>query len=552
MRLAPVFLAPLAFAALCVLVLFTGLDRPGFTDWREARDARVARELIERREVLTPLYAREPLFEKPVLAYAPEVAAALLSPGEPGPPLASRLWRAGVAAALALLVLSVGAGHFGARAGLVAAIVMLTSLALPHAVRTDGTVLLGTFLGWVGAAGFADALFGRPSGRDLRLVVAWGALAAAFVCAGPMSALWPVGGLALYAALARHPGGMRAARPLAGLVLVLGVALPWYGAMLERHGLAFAARAPFFPYAAEARGSWLAGPLLALSFLVVGLFPWIALAPEALRHAATWWRRGHPRIPRDAAPLPGDPFERERREESAAHYFVACLVAACVPMALYPGPPLTAMLPALPAAALLCGRLLDHLDESPERLAASLTRATGMLALTGTVAAVLLAVMAARVREVAPELRLVAAAVFATSWAPFLAAFIGRHRLGAALIALPVAVGAPLASLVLLPAFEDVLNARAVAVAMDAAAPARAPLVLDEPPPPSLRLYARRNLVVVRSLTEPLGDVRGPDSLVYAAFRPAHEAAVTRAMPGPLEFVLRTPKLVLVRIHPAR
>jgi 4-amino-4-deoxy-L-arabinose transferase-like glycosyltransferase len=545
-------LAPLLLVLSCAAVLFTGLDRIGFTDWREARDARVARELIARREVLTPLLGQDPLFEKPVLAYAPEAAAALLSPGEPGSPLRSRLWRAAIAVALALLTFSIGAEHFGARAGWTAATVLVTSFALPHAARTDGTQLLGTLLGWVGAAGFADALFGRARGRDLRLVVAWGALAAAFVVAGPLPALWPLGALALYTGLARHPGGTRAARPLAGLVLVAGAALPWYGAMIERHGLAFAVRAPFFPYAAETPGPWLMGGLMALSFLVVGMFPWTTLAPEALRHAAAGWRRGHRPLAAGAAPLPGDPLARERREESAAHYFVACLIVACVPMALYPGPPLTAMLPALPAAALLCGRLLDHLDEAPQRLAGAVRRATAMLALAGTVAGVLFVVLATRVLEAAPPLRLLGAAVFATSWLPFLASFMGRHRLAAALLALPVAVGAPLASTTLLPAIEDVLNTRAVAEALDIAAPATAPLVLDEPPRPSLRLYARHDLVVVPGLDGPLDAWRAPDSLVYAAFRPARERSVMRAAGAAIEIVLRTPTLVLARIPSAR
>ena len=61
--------APLVLAALCVATLFLGLDRVGFLDWREARDAEVAREMVRRKEGLTPLYAREAWFEKPVLMY---------------------------------------------------------------------------------------------------------------------------------------------------------------------------------------------------------------------------------------------------------------------------------------------------------------------------------------------------------------------------------------------------------------------------------------------------------------------------------------------------
>ena len=41
--------APVLLATLCVAVLFTGLDRVGWLDTREARDAQVAREMLRRR-----------------------------------------------------------------------------------------------------------------------------------------------------------------------------------------------------------------------------------------------------------------------------------------------------------------------------------------------------------------------------------------------------------------------------------------------------------------------------------------------------------------------
>src|SRR5262245_53588798 len=106
--------APLWLAAVCAAVLCIGLDRPGFVDQREARDADVARELLRRRELMTPRYAAEPHFEKPYLSYLPDVAAVFVARGEP---VGSRAIRAALALALVLLTASVGAQHFGARAG---------------------------------------------------------------------------------------------------------------------------------------------------------------------------------------------------------------------------------------------------------------------------------------------------------------------------------------------------------------------------------------------------------------------------------------------------
>jgi 4-amino-4-deoxy-L-arabinose transferase-like glycosyltransferase len=555
------FAAP-ALAIVCGFVFFTGLGGVGYLDWREARDVQVAREMLNGREVLTPLLGRAPHFEKPAPAYAPEALVQLFASdflersADPASnsTIPSRAVRAAFAVVLLLVTGSIGARLFGARAGVFSAMVLSTTLVLPLAAKVDGTQLLGTALAWVGAAGLADTAFGRRAGRDLRLVVVYGAMAGALMVAGPLSALWPLLGLWLYHRLARSPEGWRQARAGAGLVVLVGVALPWYGAMAERHGAAFLSHAPFFPYAAETRAAWWTGLVLTPSFVVVGFFPWSALLPAALSHAASWWRRALRRsVLRRRADDSGasqDPIEREVREEGAAHFFIACLFAALAPVLFYPAPPLTAALPAMPAAALLCGRFLDHLFEDPERLRRPLRHATLMLALVGSVGAVLLTVVGPRIREATPEFRLLGTVVFITSWLPFLADFMGRRRTAALALALPVTLGAPAVSMNLLPAMEDWLNTRAVAEALDHAAPERATLVLTEPPRPSLRVFTPRNLVVESDVHGAVERFRAVDGLTYVGFRPATETRVTRETTGPLEIVLRTPTLVLARVHP--
>jgi len=380
-------LLPLLFAAVCFVTLFVGLDRVGVLDEREARDAEVARELLERGEILTPSYGRQALYEKPLPAYALE---ALAYRDGTGSPVHSRRIRAALAVLLVLVTGMAGARHFGPRAGLLAAGVLATSVLLPVAARSDGTQVLGSLLAWIGCEGLADVVFGRARGRDLRLVVTWGALAAALLCAGPLTALWPLGGLALYLVLARDREDWRRARPWSGLAILVGLALPWYGAMAERHGFEFLQQAPFFPYAVGTPMPWHAGLVFAAPFLVVGLFPWSALLPDAMLHAATWWRGRLPLLrvgPTGPEVPPPAAVERERREERAVHFFIACLLAALAPILFYPSRPLTAALPALPAAAILCGRLLDHLLEDPRRLAPALTRSALTLAAVGSVTA---------------------------------------------------------------------------------------------------------------------------------------------------------------------
>jgi 4-amino-4-deoxy-L-arabinose transferase-like glycosyltransferase len=542
--------APFVLAALCVLVLFLGLDRVGVLDEREARDAQVARELMRRHEVLTPLYGAQPLYEKPTPAYALEALADWRR--DPASPLRSRQVRAVLAVLLVLITGVAGARHFGPRAGVFTAGVLATSAVLPLTARADGTQLLGSLFAWIGCEGLADVVFGRARGRDLRLVVTYGALAAALVCAGPLTGLWPLGGLALYLALARDREDWRRARPLAGLAIMLGVALPWYGAMIERHGLAFLTRVPFFPYAVGPPMPWFAGAVFAIPFLVLGCFPWSALLPDAMVHAATWWRGRLPLLrigPTGPELLPAAAIEREKREEGAAHFFIACLLAALAPILFYPSGPLTAALPAAPAAALLCGRLMDHLFEDPKRLAQAVTRSALTLAVAGSVAAFMFVVLATRVRDAAPDLRLLGAALLLASWAPFLADLMRRRRLAALLMALPVAVGMPIVSLQVLPAMEDWLDTRATVQALEVAAPPRAPLVVVGVPPPSLRFYARHDLVEATPEPAALRDYRAADGMTYLAFRPSREREVARGVQTPLEILMRTPALIVARVR---
>jgi hypothetical protein len=206
-------------------------------------------------------------------------------------------------------------------------------------------------------------------------------------------------------------------------------------------------------------------------------------------------------------------------------------------------------LPAVPAVALLCGRLLDHLFEDPKRLALALTRSALTLAVAGSVAAFTFVTLAQRVHEAAPELRLLGAALLLASWAPFLSDLMRRRRLAALLMGLPVALGMPIVSLQVLPAMEDWLNTRTASQALEVAAPPLAPLVLAGAPPPSLRFYVRHELVIVPPEPGALRDHRAADGMTYLAFAPARERDVARGAQTPLEILARTPTLVLARVR---
>ncbi|MFN8589697.1 MAG: hypothetical protein U0704_18060 [Candidatus Eisenbacteria bacterium] len=542
-------LLPFALAALLFLTLLPGLAAIEATDWREARDAEVVRESTAGREWIAALYGYEPLFEKPLPGYAHEVVAQRLmrrlvraDAANLTDVATSRAVRAALAAALALMVGVVGARAFGTRAGWLAGCALASSVGLPLAARADGGQILATLCAWFAIAAFLGVLQGRARRPGLARYAGWAALGLAAMTGGPLSALWPLGGFGLYFALAKARGAWRELEPGWGALVVAGIVLPWYAIMTALHGTAFLSHVPWFPYAIETRGTWLAGPLSALSYTLVLGFPWTPLLGASLRDGIERLR-----LPR---------AEREHQLRDPAHaqsLLLALLLAGGAPVALYPGPPLTAALPALPALALLCGRFLDRvLDGDVDRR--HLSVATQFTAMLGTLLALLAVTLATRLPAAAHGLQLLGAALLLASWAPFLADFLGRRKVAASLFALPVAIGAPVLLTQVLPPLEPWLNTRAVAEAMMSDAPANAPLALLEPELPSLRLLLPRHLVQVADVDSSLRTLVSHDGRAYLAFRPARETEVVRALPPGSEILVRTPTLVLARVdfHPER
>ena len=233
------------------------------------------------------------------------------------------------------------------------------------------------------------------------------------------------------------------------------------------------------------------------------------------------------------------------------HLLVVLTVVACLPIALYPGPPLTAALPALPAIALLVGRYADRvLGDGGD---ASLLRpATGMMALTGTAFMVLGLVLATRMPAARLEVRVIAVLVGLVSWLPGLVERRGSAKWAVGLFVLPVALAAPIVHMHVLPALEPWLDTRTIAEMMERNTTATTPLVVLEAPPASLRQSLDRNLVLRTRLSPEDRDVQTPEGVVYVAYRPAREAEARAAMAplgGPIVVLERTPVMVLARVR---
>ena len=543
-------LLPFALVALLALTLLPGLAAVDAIDEREARDLVTASESTDHRDWITPVYGHEPFFEKPLMGYAPEVVAIRvlrhwlpMAQGAARDVAVSRLVRALLAAALAFTVAIAGTRLFGARSGWLAGIALASMVGLPLAARADGVQVYTTLLTWLGLERMLTVLAGRTRAPAGTLVMGWLALGAAATTGGLLPALWPLAGFALYFGLARHHHGWRVLDPVAGLLLVVGVCLPWYGLMTAIHGAPFVAHVPWFPYGSGERGAWWVSAPLALSFTVVTSFPWTPLLAAALADAALRLRQTA------VYPTPGAPLDTEHLE----HLLLALVLAGSLPVALYPGPPLTAALPALPAIALLVGRFADRVLSGGGDLKA-LSQATRLLAVIGTAFALVGLAIAARIPTAAAPLRLLSVLVFLSVWAPLLADLRGARKWAVALFALPAALGAPVLHMRVLPALEPWLNARAVAEAMERVSPHDSPLVLFESPPASLRQSLPRNLLA-RTRVEPGdSDATARDGYVYAAYRPANEKLALAGLAGlgsAPEVLANTPVLVLVRVRAA-
>ncbi len=539
---------PFALLVLLALTLFPGLAAVDALDEREARDLLTAHESTFHREWLTTLYGREPFFEKPLPGYATDVIVhqaarrwPALATTERGELALSRALRALLAAALAFAVASAGARIFGARTGWLAGCALASMAGLPIAARADGAQVYATLLAWLGIAAWLDVLTGRARQAGLSAAMGWLAFGATAAVGGPLPAIWPLAGFAVYFALARHPGGWRRLDPVGGVLLMLGASVPWYAIEGAIHGSEFLQHVAWFPYASGTRGAWYAAPPLALSFAVVASFPWTPLFATALADAAVRLRR----TARAAVPEKLDP-------EHVEHLLLTLALAAAAAIALYPGPPLTSALPVLPAVALLVGRFADRVLDGPAD-GRALTHAARWLALIGSLFAGAGMLLSVRLPDATESLRLLSIAVLLGSWAPLLADLRGARRLAVGLFALPAALGAPVLHTRVLPALEPWLNARGVVERMLEVSPPEAPLVVWEPPPPSLRRSLQRNFLRLPQAGPGARLAIASDGYVYAAWRPAREAAAREAIAavgGEPDVLARTPVLVLVRFRP--
>jgi 4-amino-4-deoxy-L-arabinose transferase-like glycosyltransferase len=286
-----VFRQALLVTALCLLTFFAGLGRSAIGDADEAFYAQSAREMIESGDWITPHYNYELRFQKPVLFYW--LVALTYTVGGVNE-TAARFPSALAGLALVLMALAVGRRWVGATTGLASGAIVATSFGyftMAHASLPD--LPLAAF---VTLATWALFEAGAPAGTTVTtdgarrgwVLLAGLAIGLGMLTKGPVALVLPV---LVYLAwrIVLGDGLVPSARGWFGLRwidvalaagVLLVVALPWFLAMAEVHGVAYLKR--FFVgenlerFATERyngrRPLWFYAPII-----LGGLAPWSSL-----------------------------------------------------------------------------------------------------------------------------------------------------------------------------------------------------------------------------------------------------------------------------------
>lgn len=310
----------LLLLCLAGLLFFLGLGTLGLTDRDEGRNAEAAREMAETGDWVSPTFNYEPRFAKPAFVYwLMSGAYRLFGVSE----FTARLPSAVFGVALILLQYTFLASVRGPLLGLVGGLMLLLNveiMAIGRVALTDSVLIFFTTLSlfgfWLGLHGSRSLTTGSPAGSagssDHRhyFWLFYIGMALATLAKGPVGIAIPLLAVIPYLSLTRrwrqfwHRGF-----PLAGLLLLLLLALPWYAAMFAIHGARYSASAQAdtigrFLGAMQGHGGTL---LFYIPVLLFGFFPWSGFLPFALYAALRDWREARGTRQEDGGAKPPRP-----------------------------------------------------------------------------------------------------------------------------------------------------------------------------------------------------------------------------------------------------
>lgn len=271
------------------LLFFTSLGSVGLTDRDEGRNAEAGREMFASGNLVTPTFNGELRVAKPVFVYwLMTISYHVFGVNE----FAARTPSALFGVALIVMHYLFLSRLRGPTVGLFGALMLLLNfemLALGRMAITDSVLIFFTTLALYG---FWLGLHEPGTGRHW-IWVFYAGMALATLTKGPVGFAVPLITVLLYLAVTRQwPVFWQRGAPIAGSLLFLILAGPWYTAMFVIHGDAYSSQAKVHtvgrflaPMEGHGGGWWFYFPVLLLGF-----YPWSSFLPAALYRAYRTWR----------------------------------------------------------------------------------------------------------------------------------------------------------------------------------------------------------------------------------------------------------------------
>jgi 4-amino-4-deoxy-L-arabinose transferase-like glycosyltransferase len=215
--------------------LFFGLGSLPLTGADEPRYARIAQEMHDRSAWVTPTLQDRPWLEKPPLYYW--ITSPLYSLFK-NPETAARVGPALCALITTLAVFWVGSALWSNLAGLVSALILLTSLGLAGFGRSAATDMPFTCCLTLALVILAIALEKDIGKKSLAAYVFLGL---ATLGKGPVALILAVGIGLIFWFLDTRGGALRRWHWIGGLFIAMAVAFPWFWLAFQQNGFAFIA-----------------------------------------------------------------------------------------------------------------------------------------------------------------------------------------------------------------------------------------------------------------------------------------------------------------------
>ncbi|HJS67661.1 MAG TPA: glycosyltransferase family 39 protein [Nitrospiraceae bacterium] len=294
----PYALVLLALLLLSGLLFFLGLGDMGLTDQDEGRNAEAGREMFESKDHLTPTFNGELRVAKPVFLYwLMEQSYRLFGVNEFAARFPSALFGVGLIL-IHYLFLAHQRDRTVALFGGLMLLLNLEILGLGRMALTDSVLI---FFTTASLYGFWLGLHGEGLVRRWIWMFYVG-MAIATLTKGPVGFAVPLIAAALYLTWTRRwPDYWQKGIPLAGMLLFVLLAGPWYAAMFYVHGDAYASGAKVHTigrFLSPMEGHY--GTIFFyFPVLLIGFFPWSALLPIPLYHTLKEWyliRRARARL----------------------------------------------------------------------------------------------------------------------------------------------------------------------------------------------------------------------------------------------------------------